>query len=78
MPQDSLTISVCTVAWESAFSIGGKTISPNRSSLKSKTVQDWRREEHSIALDFDHDSKSCDEAINEDDDDESDATSFFD
>ncbi|XP_048494372.1 zinc finger BED domain-containing protein DAYSLEEPER-like [Beta vulgaris subsp. vulgaris] len=84
MARHLLIIPVSTVASESAFSIGGKTISHNHSSLKPKTfqalvcVQDWCREEHDIALDLDHDSNSCDEAINEDEDDESDATSFLD
>jgi len=39
MARDLLTIPVSTVAFESAFSIGGKTITPTRSSLKPKTVQ---------------------------------------
>jgi len=39
MARDLLTIPVSTVASESAFSIGGKTITPTRSSLKPKTVQ---------------------------------------
>ena len=39
MARDLLTIPVSMVASESAFSIGGKTITPTRSSLKTKTVQ---------------------------------------
>jgi len=39
MARDLLTIPVSTVASESTFSIGGKTITPTRSSLKLKTVQ---------------------------------------
>uniref|UniRef100_A0A803LA33 HAT C-terminal dimerisation domain-containing protein n=1 Tax=Chenopodium quinoa TaxID=63459 RepID=A0A803LA33_CHEQI len=37
--RDLLTIPISTVASESAFSIGGKTVSASRSSLKSKTIQ---------------------------------------
>jgi len=39
MARDLLTIPVSAVASESAFSIGGKTITTTRSSLKPKTVQ---------------------------------------
>ena len=39
MARDLLTIPVSTVASESTFRIGGKTITPTRSSLKPKTVQ---------------------------------------
>uniref|UniRef100_A0A803KYL0 Transposase n=1 Tax=Chenopodium quinoa TaxID=63459 RepID=A0A803KYL0_CHEQI len=39
MARDLLTIPISTVASESAFSIGGKTVSASRSSLKSKTIQ---------------------------------------
>ena len=39
MARDLLTIPISIVAFESAFSIGGKTITSTRSSLKPKTVQ---------------------------------------
>uniref|UniRef100_A0A803N082 HAT C-terminal dimerisation domain-containing protein n=1 Tax=Chenopodium quinoa TaxID=63459 RepID=A0A803N082_CHEQI len=39
MARDLLTIPVSIVASDSAFSIGGKTVSASRSLLKSKTIQ---------------------------------------
>lgn len=54
MARDLLTIPVSIVASESAFSIGGKTISASRGSLKSKTdqalvcMQDWHRAKYNI------------------------------
>ncbi|KMS98808.1 hypothetical protein BVRB_3g068830 [Beta vulgaris subsp. vulgaris] len=83
MARDLLTIPVSTVASESAFSLGGKIISPTRSSLKPKTVQalvcvqDWRRDEHGISVDLESDPYSCDEDLNEEEDDEDDDTSLF-
>ena len=56
MARDLLTIPVSTVASESAFSLGGRTISPTRSALKPKTVQalvclqDWRRADYDLSL----------------------------
>lgn len=77
LARDLLTIPVSTVASESAFSLSGKIISPNRSSLKPKTVQalvctqDWRRDEHNVPLDLDLDCSSGDD-MDEVDDDEDD------
>ena len=59
------------MALESTFNLGEKTILPNHSSLKSKTVlalvslQDWRRAEYDIPMDLEYDSKSCEEKIKE-------------
>uniref|UniRef100_A0A803LP37 BED-type domain-containing protein n=1 Tax=Chenopodium quinoa TaxID=63459 RepID=A0A803LP37_CHEQI len=59
LARDLLTIPVSTVASESSFSVGGKTISSNRSSLKPSTVQalvcvqDWRRDEYNIPSNLD-------------------------
>ncbi|KAL2903366.1 Zinc finger BED domain-containing protein DAYSLEEPER, partial [Bienertia sinuspersici] len=59
-----------------AFSLGGKTISRTRSSLKPKTVQalvrlqDWCCDEHGIFVDIEREASSCDESLNEDEDDE--------
>ncbi|KMT19294.1 hypothetical protein BVRB_1g013000 [Beta vulgaris subsp. vulgaris] len=84
LARDLLTIPVSTVASESAFSLSGKIISPNRSSLKPKTVQalvciqDWRRDEHNVPLDFDLDPSSGDDMDEvEDDEDDEDVDSNF-
>ena len=80
MARDLLTIPVSTVASESAFSLGGKTISPARSALKPMTVQalvclqDWRRAEYDITPMIDDDSNSDEEGVYEDEDDD---TSLF-
>ena len=80
MARDLLTIPVSTVASESAFSLGGKTISPTRSALKPKTVQalvclqDWRRADYDATLVVDNDSNSDEEGAYED---EEDSTSLF-
>lgn len=82
LARDLLTIPVSTVASESAFSIGGKTISPSRSSLKPKTVQalvcvqDWRRAEGDIWSDSEVDITEDDEAC-DDIGDDIDETSLF-
>ncbi|XP_021754495.1 zinc finger BED domain-containing protein DAYSLEEPER-like [Chenopodium quinoa] len=74
MARDLLTIPVSTVASESAFSIGGKTVSASRSSLQSKTIQalvcmqDWHRESNQVEVD----SKLEDEIIEEEEDDDAD------
>ncbi|XP_021753321.1 zinc finger BED domain-containing protein RICESLEEPER 2-like [Chenopodium quinoa] len=74
MARDLLTIPVSTVASESAFSIGGKTVSASRSSLKSKTIQalvcmqDWHRESNQVEVD----SELEDEIIEEEEDDDAD------
>ena len=84
LARDLLTIPVSTVASESAFSVGGKTISPNRSSLKPSTVQalvcvqDWRRDEYNIPSNLDRDSSSDDdEAVDDGDDDDEVDDSFL-
>uniref|UniRef100_A0A803N0A9 BED-type domain-containing protein n=1 Tax=Chenopodium quinoa TaxID=63459 RepID=A0A803N0A9_CHEQI len=74
MARDLLTIPVSTVASESAFSIGGKTVSASRSSLKSKTIQalvcmqDWHRESNQVEVD----SELEDEIIEVEEDDDAD------
>ncbi|CAO2825148.1 unnamed protein product [Amaranthus hypochondriacus] len=82
MARDLLSIPVRSVALESAFSIGGKTISHNRSSLKPKTVQalicvqDWRRHDDEFHLDigidysFNKTNKEVEDAEDNDEDDD--------
>ena len=84
LARDLLTIPVSTVASESAFSIGGKIISPIRSSLKPKTVQalvsvqDWRRDEFDNPLDLECDAILCNETSDEEVFDLDDNTCVFD
>ncbi|KNA20152.1 hypothetical protein SOVF_055050 [Spinacia oleracea] len=86
MARDLLTIPVSTVASESAFSFGGKTVSASRSSLKSKTIQaliclqDWHRgdsveDQEQFDLEFDDEIVRGGEEEEEEDDD--DADPFF-
>ena len=84
LARDLLTIPVSTVASESAFSIGGKIISPIRSSLKPKTVQalvcvqDWRRDEFDNPFDLECDAKLCNETSDEEEFDLDNNTCVFD
>lgn len=81
MARDLLTIPVSIVASESAFSIGGKTISASRGSLKSKTdqalvcMQDWHRAKYNI-----EDTEEVDYGFNDEidgEEEEDDVDPFF-
>ena len=75
MPRDLLTIPVSVASSESAFIVGGKTISSTRSALKPKTVQalaclqDWRRIDCDATLVVDNDSNSDEEGVYEEEED---------
>lgn len=78
MARDLLTIPVSSVASESSFSLGGKILSPNRSSLKSKTVQalisiqDWHHDVYKTPFNIERNCRSCDEAFENEGEDEND------
>jgi len=80
MARDLLTILVSTIALESTFSIGGKTIFLTRSALKPKIIQalvclqDWRHANYDATLVVDNDCNSDEEGAYED---EEDNTSLF-
>lgn len=73
MARDILAVPVSSVASESAFSLSKKVITPNRSSLKPKTVealmclQDWYR----CKLQEKEESKRKDDVVNLDEEEDS-------
>ena len=70
--RDLFTIPISTLALESAFNLGGKTISLTCSALKPKTIQalmclqDWRCVEYDTTLVVDNDSNPDEKGAYED------------